>query len=60
MMLCAEGVGVGWLVGRESFIFEGAIFSLWNHPFYCAVCRPDLKTVFVFMIGPILLVRVKI
>ena len=45
---------------RESLIFEGVIFFLWNHPFYCAVCRPDLKTVFVFKIGPILVVRVKI
>ena len=43
---------------REILIFEGAIFSLWNHPFYCSFCRSVFKTVFVFKIGPILVVRV--
>ena len=45
---------------REILIFEGAIFSLWNHPFYCSVRRADFKNVFVFKIGPILVVRIKI
>ena len=47
-------------VAREILIFEGAIFSLWNHPFYCSFCRADFKTVFVFKIRPILVVRAKI
>ena len=45
---------------REILIFEGTIFSLWNHPFYCSFRLSVFKTVFVFMIGPILVVRVKI
>ena len=49
-------VSEGKPCSREMLIL-GAIFSLWNHPFYCAVCHPDFKTVFVFKIGPILVVQ---
>ena len=45
---------------REILILEEAIFSLWNQLFYCLFCRSVFKTVFVFKIGPILVVRVKI
>ena len=46
--------------GRVILIFEGAIFSLCNHPFYCSFRRTVFKPVFVFKIGPILVVRIKI
>ena len=34
---------------REMLIFRVAIYSLWNHPFYCALFCPDFKTVFCFV-----------
>ena len=37
-----------WRAIREILIFEGAIFSLWNHSFYCSFRRSVFKTVFVF------------
>ena len=46
--------------GRVMLIFEDRIFFIWNHLFYCLVRRADFKNVFVFMIGPILVVRIKI
>ena len=46
--------------GRVILIFEGAIFSQCNHPFYCSFRQTVFKPVFVFQIGPILVVRVKI
>ena len=42
--------GGGGMAGphiREILIFEGAIFSLRNHPFYCSFCQSVFKTVFV-------------
>ena len=44
---------------REILIFEGAIFLIWNHPFYCLFRQSVFKTVFVFKIGPILVVGIK-
>ena len=44
---------------REILIFEGAIFSLWNHRVYCLFRQSVFKTVFVFKIRTILVVRVK-
>ena len=45
---------------REILIFEGAIFLIWNHPFYCLFRQSVFKTVFFLKIGPIIGVRVKI
>ena len=45
---------------RVMLIFEDVIFFIWNHPFYCSVRCADFKNVFVFKIGPILVVRIKI
>ena len=44
-------------IRESSFLMSN--FSLWNHPFYCAVCHPDFKPELVFKIGPILVVHIK-
>ena len=41
-------------------IFEDAIFSIWNQSFYCSFRRADFITVFVFKIGPFLVVGITI
>ena len=47
-------------IDRVILIFEGAIFSPWNHPFYCWFRRAYFKTVFVFKIEPILVIHNKV
>ena len=48
----------GHALGRCLFFLTYFFFSIWNYLFYCSFRCADFKTVFVFKIGPILVVRI--